>query len=279
MREKTAPYTKGADDEGARARPQWTVVIPFYNEEAFLGATLASLRQQTVGDMQIILVDNNSTDRSPQIAKAFERHNPALTVRLLHETTPGKAAAMKAGIAAADSDFTALADADTIYPPHYLEKAGRLLAASDENAAAFAIGLGRGTGVGHIAARAKGAVVGSVLARQCHTGGYGQTFRTDILHDSGGIDPALWPYCLMDHELAHRVAKRGRIAYGFDFWCVTSDRRDDRSSVRWTLGERLLYHATPHAKKDWFFYDFLAPRFERRGLSQLNLRTRAWEET
>jgi hypothetical protein len=49
--------------------------------------------------------------------------------------------------------------------------------------------------------------------------------------------------------------------------------------VRWTLGERLLYHATPYAAKDWFFYRFLAPRLSRRGMRDTVLRQRQWAPT
>ncbi|MEL7488416.1 MAG: glycosyltransferase family 2 protein, partial [Pseudomonadota bacterium] len=67
------------------------------------------------------------------------------------------------------------------------------------------------------------------------------------------------------------------LAYGFDFWCLASDRRGDRTNVRWTLFERLMYHVTPHRWKDWFFYAFLRPRFEARGLSELKLRDRDFD--
>ncbi|MEO0879180.1 MAG: glycosyltransferase family A protein [Pseudomonadota bacterium] len=273
-----APFTPAVarDVKSSNARHRWAVVIPFYNEEDFLGATLQSLGRQIGADVSLVLVDNNSSDDSLNAVHEFKRRHPDIPLTVLSEKTPGKAAAMKKGLAAVDADFTALADADTYYPPHYLSEAERLLA-KDGTVAAFAFGLSARTGVKHKVGRAKGVIVSAMLSKQCHTGGYGQTFRSSVLNEIGGLDPALWPYCLMDHELAHRAAKAGNIAYGGNFWCVTSGRRADRSSVRWTLSERLLYHVVPHRFKDWFFYQYLGPRFKKRGLTQLNLRERSWE--
>ena len=87
---------------------------------------------------------------------------------------------------------------------------------------------------------------------------------------------ARWPYVLEDHEIMQRIFKLGTSRYDFDLWCTPSNRRSDRTSVNWTLGEQVLYHLTPFALKDWFFYSFLARRFAARKLSQLNLREKTW---
>ena len=50
----------------------------------------------------------------------------------------------------------------------------------------------------------------------------------------------------------------------------------DRTRVRWSLGERLLYHVTPFGLKGRFFRDCLAPRFAERGLADIALRERNW---
>lgn len=258
---------------------EWAVIIPFYNEEDYLQATLESLSRQSLEGFRVILVDNASTDRSPQIAAAFQTAHPEMRIDILLEKDPGQALALKCGIEACDSAYVAICDADTIYPPHYLEKAASLLTGKTGTGAvaALAFGVSSESGTDHWRARAKGALVAGLLTRQCHAGGYGHVFKTAALKKAGGYDRALWPYCLKDHELMHRVSKLGRLRYDFDFWCLASDRRDDRKNVRWTLFERIMYHVTPHYFKDWFFYQFLKPRFEARGLSELKLRERNWE--
>ncbi len=260
---------------------RWSVVLPYYNEAGFLEATLTSLAAQTL-NAACILVDNGSTDGSPAIAEAFKSQQPGLTVVLLTEPTPGKAFALAAGIAAVETPFVATADADTFYPPSYLERADRLFAdAGPDGVAALAFGAPPEGAPGHAATLRKGAIAARLMPRQTHSGGYGQAFRTEDLRAVGGFDASIWPYCLMDHEIMHRLTKRGdgaaRLLYAEDHWCAPSPRRADRAGVRWTLPERLLYHACPFSRRDWFFYEFLARRFEARGLSQLNLRRKEWE--
>ena len=127
--------------------------------------------------------------------------------------------------------------------------------------------------------RLKGAAVGALLAKQCHTGGYGQIFRTEIVRKTGGYANAIWPFVLSDHEITHRMLKHGACAYHRDLWCRPSTRRGDRRRVSWTLFERLVYHVTPFALKDWFFYTFLWKRFEQRQMNITNLRAQPWAQT
>ena len=267
-----------AAEKTATSAPQWTVVIPYFNEEAYLSATLASLAVQTAGRFVLVLVDNASTDNSPAIAAAFAEKTPELDILLLREEQPGQAAALECGMRAAKTPFLAICDADTIYPPEYLARARRNLEQSNEIAAAVAFN-GRGDGtVRDRMQRLKGRLVSLLMPNQCHGGGYAQAFRRDMVMSAGGYSPDLWPYCLKDHELMHRVRKKGRIAYSADHWCSPSPRRSDRSGVRWTLFERIMYHVTPYRFKDWFFYRFLRERFEARGLRDTVLRKRDWDE-
>jgi len=256
----------------------WTVVIPVFNEQDFIEATLHSLSLQTMKDFKIIIVDNGSTDNSATLIEQFKNQHDHLLIEVAHERTPGQAAALKNGIAKTTSELIAICDADTIYPPHYLQQANSMFNdGGPDIVAALAFSTKNNSGWKNKLARLKGWVVSSLLTKQCHAGGYAHTFRTHTLKTTGGYDRALWPYCLKDHELMHRISKQGTLVYDFNFWCLPSDRRNNRQNVRWTLFERILYHATPYARKDWFFYEFLKPRFEARGLSELKLRQRDWE--
>jgi hypothetical protein len=81
---------------------------------------------------------------------------------------------------------------------------------------------------------------------------------------------------LKDHELLNRLWKQGSTRYAQDLWVQPSPRRADRKGVRWTLFERILYHATLPSQKDWFFYSFLKPRFIARGQKDIVLRRQSW---
>lgn len=264
-----------------RMTGRWSVVVPFYNEaDGFLEPTVRSLLAQSVRPLTLFLVDNNSTDASAAIARAVAQEVPDVTTVHLHEPRAGQVYALEAGLAAVETEFVAVCDADTVYPPHYLANAERLF---DRHGAGVVAVLAMGVGPDPARWQAwikrwKGVVMSRLLPGQAHTGGYAHCFRTRALRAAGGYSKALWPYLLKDHELIHRILKQGRTLYDVDQWCQPSDRRADRSAVRWTLKERLLYHVTPFAAKDWFFYRFLARRFEARQMSDTKLRQRAWEK-
>jgi glycosyltransferase involved in cell wall biosynthesis len=96
-----------------------SVVIPALNEEDGIAeivgrveAQRASLRDAGVSDLEIIVVDDGSADRTPEIAGSFA------SVRLIrHETNRGYGAAIKTGFANARGELLAFTDADGTYPP------------------------------------------------------------------------------------------------------------------------------------------------------------------
>jgi glycosyltransferase involved in cell wall biosynthesis len=259
--------------------PRWTVVIPFFNEEAWLPATLESLSAQTLRPFRVVLVDNASTDNTPEHARRWAEAQQGIDVTLLEQPIPGQVHALEMGIAAVTTEYIAICDADTLYPPHYLETATRHL----DTAPARVIGfIGHDTGPNpHSRAERFGRwlythVIPRLLPRQAHGGGYAHLFRTSAYKASGGYSAALWPYVLKDHELVNRLWKQGEIRYAEDLWIQPSPRRADRKGVRWTLAERILYHATPPFTKDWFFYRHLEPRFAARGQKDTVLRQQSW---
>ena len=251
--------------------------MPIYNEAAYLPATLASLIAQRT-PFHLILVDNGSTDGCIEAARG-QLAASDLAHEIISEPTPGQVHALAAGLARVTTELVAICDADTFYPPDYLAAATRLF--DKGGPARVMVGAwprpDKGGRWRHATARLHRLTVARLLAKQNHTGGPGHAFRTEALMRAGGYDAARWPYVLKDHELAHRVLKLGEQAYSPDLWCSPSSRRADRRAVRWTLGERLLYHATPWAAKDWFFYSFLARRFDARGQRDTVLRRRGWE--
>jgi len=254
---------------------RWTVVVPVFNELELLPRTVASLVAQTE-PCHIILVDNGSTDGGIDAVRPALAEHPG-PVTFLSEPEPGQVHALRRGIDAVDTEFVAICDADTWYPPHYLNRASALFDEGGESRVMLGAWLNpdRGGIRDAVRARRHRLAAARLWPRQNHTAGSAQSFRTQALRRAGGYSPTAWPYVLKDHELAHRVLKLGSQAYDRDLWCVSSSRRADRGNVRWTLFERLMYHFTPFAAKDWFFYRFLAGRFRRRGLRDTVLRDRS----
>ncbi|MBC2669363.1 glycosyltransferase family 2 protein [Novosphingobium piscinae] len=261
---------------GGGTGPRWSVIIPYFNEAAFLPVPVRSAMAQQGTSLRLILVDNRSDDGSEAVARAVLAAAPTLEVVYLREDTPGQNHALARGFASVTTPFVAFWDADTTYPPHYLAEAERLLA-SGRHAVAQAIDVyADPLSAAGRRRRVRMRLTQLLLSRQGHTGSFGQCFPTPALRAAGGPLSPGWPYVLYDHELIQRVLKHGTATGSRDLWCLPSPRRSANAHVRWTLAERILYHVTPFALKDWFFYRFLGPRFERRRMVQANLRQRDW---
>ena len=251
--------------------------MPVFNERRFLPRSLRALASQDT-EFQLILVDNGSTDGSGLLAEQIIARL-GIRGRVVFERTPGTVPALARGLAEADTELVATCDADTFYPRAYLSTAERLFDADAGACMASAYFLPpRVSATRRLAAAMHQLTAAFVWPRQAHNGGAGQCFRTAALRGQGGYDTEVWPLVLADHEIVHRMLKIGRQRWHRDLWCIPSDRRQDADAVRWSLAERLLYHATPFGLKNWYFYKFLSPRLMRRGLHSTRLRERDWSE-
>lgn len=97
-----------------------TVVIPAYNGAATIDETLRSVRSQTHRALEILVVDDGSSDATPAIV---ERHAAAdARVRLIWQSNGGVAAARNRGVAEAKAELVALVDADDLWAPTKIEK-------------------------------------------------------------------------------------------------------------------------------------------------------------
>lgn len=91
-----------------------TVVIPAYNNAAYLTEAVESVRRQTRPPRRIVLVDDGSTDNTPEIAAAL-RADGAMPLDYVRQDNAGPAAAMNRGAAMVDSELIAFHSADDIW--------------------------------------------------------------------------------------------------------------------------------------------------------------------
>jgi len=98
------------------ALPRVSVVVPAYNEELGIGATVTSLAASDYPDLDIVVVDDGSTDRTSDTVRALGLAN----VRVIRQANAGKPAALNTGIAAARHDVLVLVDGDTVFEPDAL---------------------------------------------------------------------------------------------------------------------------------------------------------------
>jgi len=277
----TSENAAGKNIAQVSAKPAVSIIIPYYNEEAYLPKTLSALACQRGVTLHFILVNNASTDGSADCAAHFKAAHPQHRVTLVDEDQPGQVPAMHAATRYIDTPWTAFCDADSQYPDHYLSTAVDLMSRK-RAVGAFAYNASPSDSALIKAVRGflRGQLTPFVLRKQCHAGGYAHVYRSDALIKSGAYNPELWPFVIFDHELAHRVLMHGRIVYDPKLYCFPDlTRRADRSDVSWTLFERLMYHVTPFGWKDWFFYSFMAKRFKRRGQYHVKLRQQPWNQT
>jgi glycosyltransferase involved in cell wall biosynthesis len=95
--------------------PKVTVVLPFYNAEKTLSMALRSISEQEFSDFECLMVDNNSTDGSREIAAGYERDD--LRFNLMKERKQGVMYASNTGCAFARGAYIARMDADDVSRP------------------------------------------------------------------------------------------------------------------------------------------------------------------
>ncbi len=117
----------------ARALPAVTVVTPVWNAEATLAEAVGSVRAQTRGDWEMLIVDDGSTDGSRALAEALAAGEPRIRV-LGRGARRGAAAARNEGIAAARGRVIAFLDADDRW---HAEKLARQLGYMETTGAPF----------------------------------------------------------------------------------------------------------------------------------------------
>lgn len=92
-----------------------SVVIPAYNEEHYIKACLDGLQKQVKKPYEIIVVDNNSTDKTAEIVKNYKN------VKLLKQKIKGTIATRNLGFDSAKGDIIARCDADTVVSPDWVK--------------------------------------------------------------------------------------------------------------------------------------------------------------
>lgn len=117
--------------------PAITVIIPCYNSEQTVSATLRSVREQTMGDWEAVVVDDGSTDGSVAIAEAAR--SGECRIRLVRQENLGLAGSRNTGLAHASGEFVVFLDADDTLDPAMLE---RMLAAARAPGAADVVHCG-----------------------------------------------------------------------------------------------------------------------------------------
>jgi len=103
-----------------RTLPEASVVIPVFNGSAYVERTIRSALAQTVADVEVIVVDDGSTDGSPELVDALVREDARASLHRFENA--GAAVARNRGLAVARAPFVAFLDHDDIWYPQKLER-------------------------------------------------------------------------------------------------------------------------------------------------------------
>jgi glycosyltransferase involved in cell wall biosynthesis len=210
-----------------------SIIVPAFNEETIIGETLASLQRAQLLNKglqsEIIVVDNESTDSTSDIARA-------LGVKVIRESQHNIARARNAGASISRGEILVFVDADTIVPDKFLSRVAEVM--SDTSC------LGGAVDVHHRPAKLTvraylqlWRIIGKVLGM---AQGATQFYRRDVFQRLQGYDETLFMGEDVDlYWRLQRYAKRHNAAIAFidDIQVVPATRRFDQ----WPLWRTLLW--------------------------------------
>nr|WP_315157327.1 glycosyltransferase family 2 protein [uncultured Flavobacterium sp.] len=167
---------------------KYYIVIPSYNEEALISLTLQSLISQTVLPSKIVVVNDNSTDKTAEIVLAFAKDNPFIT--LVNKTSeaihlPGSKViqAFQKGFETLEEDYDLIVkiDADLIFPSNYFETVIKHFESDDR--------IGMAGGFCYI--EKNGDWILENLTDKDHIRGALKAYRKETFKQIGGLKPAM----------------------------------------------------------------------------------------
>lgn len=182
-----------------------TIVIPVYNRADIIGSTLRAVASQTWRPLNVILVDNNSSDSTLSVLQNWKKDNerPDFCIGIYSEEKPGASAARNCGLSHVRTEWTMFFDSDDIMTPDHVERAMRF---ADSHPDTDIIGWDRA--INYLNGQR---VIRQFHATDCdfhnvfHSIFSTQSYmaRTDLLRQAGGWDEAIGMGD--DIELGHRM--------------------------------------------------------------------------
>lgn len=212
------------DSSNKETQPLVSIVIPAYNAERWIELTLDSARQQTHGNIEILVIDDGSTDRTPELVEAAAARDPR--VSLYRQANAGVGAARNHGIRRAKGRYIAPLDADDLWKPEKIER----------QVARFAEGEAKGENLGLVYSWSRsideagnsmrsglrrrvieGEVFDHLLGEHFVGNGSSPLFLASALGEVGAYNECMLPGCA-DWDQSVRVANRYRfgVVQSFD---------------------------------------------------------------
>ena len=223
--------------------PTITVVIPVYNGAQTIRATLESILAQSFQDIEIVVINDGSTDGTAAIVEAIIEQYTGCPIRLMHYPNRGLAASRNRGIQQSRCELISFVDADDLWTPHKLADQLAALRANPGAAVAYSwtdcIDLAdrvcrRGS---HVAA--EGQVYDKLLMGNFLDSGSNALFRKQVFKAVGPFDETLtaaedWDMFLrvaLDHTFV--AVPKVQVLYRLSPQSMSANlKRQERESLR-----------------------------------------------
>ncbi len=223
-----------------------SIVIPAYNEEKYLGKCLEAVFleiKKTNHDVEVVVVDNASTDRTSEVAKSFPE------AKLVYEPKKGLSQARHSGFIASTGDIIANVDSDSTIPAGWIDKVflefsknEKLVALSGPYAypempklTNFIVHIYYAVGfIGHIINH-HFLRIGAMLQ------GGNFILKRSALEKVGGYDTSIDFYG-EDTDIARRISKVGLVKFMFSLKMHTSSRRFQEEGIIMTGFRYVINH-------------------------------------
>jgi len=215
-------------------QPLISVIVPAFNATTTIGETIASAQAQTWGHIEILVVDDGSSDHTAELVETAASRDAR--VNLIRQPNQGPAVARNLAISRARGDFIAPLDADDTWRPEYLARQITALRSADP-ACGFAYALHRVVDEmgGHLRDFPDFGCEGRVFLQHLLVNfvgnGSSALFRRDAIVEAGGYDPRSRQWGGgEDYLLQLRIAERRPVAASHDYLVHYRRRRDSLSS-------------------------------------------------
>ena len=218
--------------------PLVTVVMPTYDRGRLIGRAIESVLAQTHRSLELLIVDDGSTDESLEVIQCFD--DPR--VRVFHQDHRGVSAARNVGLANARGDWIFYLDSDNRWPPHFLAAMLSYLSTS-----------GQACGYSGIAVEDdRGAITGyrgePFDWEACFKGNYVDLnafcHQRSLYDRLGGFDESLRR--MVDWDLILRYTRQARPAYAPFIGCYYRDSQADQTRI--SISQPIAYRGIVQAK-------------------------------
>lgn len=210
-------------------KPYFSVIIPTLNEEMLLPRLLASLKKQRFKDFEVIIADNHSTDKTPEIIREYGAK--------IVEGGSRPGVGRNRGASVAKGEYLAFLDADTVLDFDFLEKLrDEILKRNFSGASGFFVG-DKGSAFDRFTHAILNYYFWSIQRLDPHACGFYFIIKRDVFEKLHGFDENI--YMAEDHELAHRIRDVGKFVFLKKPTITVSTRRVGREGLPVTIAKGL----------------------------------------